>query len=367
MPFSSWTRCPPSHATTSKRTPPFPTLIPYKPRPRGDCSPKFDRCPPACDVAKTFDMMKLAILHQGHETSTDPTIQNAREPARRPDRHRSRARFSRRAGVPRRRDGLGGNTPAAATGPRLQRRRSGFFNDITLEPHIAAVLEAMALLFTGSAAHAGILSGDKYSSKLLLESLGIATPRCYLPTQLLADSTARRAAQYPLIIKSRRGHNSVGMSARSVVRSADSLPAQLARTGVSPTQLLLEEFIDGREVCAGFIGNQPRTILPIFEVPFDGLLGAPRILDFTAKWLPGTAEYDVTIPYPAKLPDTLTARIEHSVRVIADQFEMTDYGRIDFRLRPDGNGGGIPASSTSTPIPTSPGALASPTWRRRLA
>ncbi len=288
-------------------------------------------------------MMKLAILHQGHETSTDPTIQNARN--LRDVLTTTAAELGFLAEPVFLDDAMAWVATLRRLQPDLVFNAAdlGFFNDITLEPHIAAVLEAMALPFTGSAAHAGILSGDKYSSKLLLESLGIATPRCYLPTQLLADSTARRAAQYPLIIKSRRGHNSVGMSARSVVHDADSLPGQLAETGVSPTQLLLEEFIDGREVCAGFIGNQPRTILPIFEVPFEGLPpGAPRILDFTAKWLPGTAEYDVTIPYPAKLPETLTVRIEHSVRVIAEQFEMTDYGRIDFRLRPDGNSGWDP-------------------------
>lgn len=313
------------------------------PRPRGDCLPKFDRGPPACDVAKTFDMMKLAILHQGHETSTDPTIQNAR------DLRDVLTATARELGYAAEAVFLDDAMAWVQTLRRLQpdlvfnAADLGFFYDITLEPHIAAVLEAMALPFTGSAAHAGILSGDKYSSKLLLDTLGLATPRCYLPAQLLADPAARRAAHYPLIIKSRRGHNSVGMSARSVVRDADSLPAQLAETGVLPTQLLLEEFIDGREVCAGFIGNQPRTILPIFEVPFDALPpGAPRILDFSAKWLPGTAEYDATIPYPAKLPEALTARIEHSVRVIAEQFEMTDYGRIDFRLRPDGRGGWDP-------------------------
>lgn len=289
--------------------------------------------------------MKIAILHQGDERRPEPTIVNALQ-----------LRDALLAAM----GELGwAATPvflddAMAWAETLTRLKPdmvfnaadlGFFYDITLEPHIAAVLEAMDLPYTGSPAHAGILSGDKYSSKLVLGTLGLATPRCYLPTRLLADPQALAQAQFPLIIKSRRGHNSVGMSARSVVPDAAALRERLAKASLPPSQLLLEEFIDGREVCAAFLGNQPRQVLPIFEVPFAGLPeGTPRILDFSAKWLPGTVEYDQTIPAVAQLPTELAAAIAHNVQVIAEQFEMTDYGRIDFRLRPDGQGGYIPCA-----------------------
>ncbi len=284
--------------------------------------------------------MKIAILHQGDERRTEPTIVNALH--LRDSLLTAIGELGWLATPVFLDEGMAWAQTLARLQPDLVFNAAdlGFFYDITLEPHVAAVLEALDLPFTGSAAHAGILSGDKYSSKLLLDTLGIATPHCYLPAQLLASDAARERARFPLIIKSRRGHNSVGMSARSVVPDAAALAERIAETGVPPTQLLLEEFIDGREICAGFLGNQPRQILPIFEVPFDGLpAGMPHILDFAAKWLVGTTEYDHTIPAPAKLPPDLVARVQHSVQVIAEQFEMTDYGRIDFRLRPDGRGG----------------------------
>lgn len=286
-----------------------------------------------------FTIMKIAILHQGDAARSEPTIQNA---LRLCDSLVSAVHELGWQPAPVFLDeAMAWVQTLAKLQPDVVFNAAdlGFFYDITLEPHIAAVLAGLGLPFTGSATHAGILSGDKYSSKLLLATLGIATPRCYLPTQLLADSQARDQAHYPLIIKARRGHNSVGMSARSVVPDAAALAERLAESGQPLAQLLLEEFIDGREVCAGFLGNQPRTVLPIFEVPFDGLpADAPRILDFAAKWLPGTVEYDHTIPFRAALPADLKARIEHSITVIAEQFEMTDYGRVDFRLRPDGKG-----------------------------
>jgi D-alanine-D-alanine ligase len=205
----------------------------------------------------------------------------------------------------------------------------GFFDDISLEPHIGAVLEATRLRFTGSGVFAASLSGDKYASKVFLRSLGIAVPRCWLRDQLdAADLT------YPLILKPRFGHNSYGMSSASVIGDRDELTRGLAGLSPDAPEPILEEFVDGDEVVAGFLGDSPRQPMPQFRIEYGpSFAHRPKILDYRAKWLEASEEYRDSMPVPAGLPPELAAELDRAVQTTADRLLIHDYARCDFRIR----------------------------------
>lgn len=211
----------------------------------------------------------------------------------------------------------------------------GHSYDIKLEPHIASVLQWIGLPFTGSGCHAGLASGDKYRSKLLLRAMGVHTPGCHL----LRDIDPHQMT-YPLIIKARYGHNSEGLTDKSVVYSAAQMIAAMAELHTSRTEYIVEEYIDGDEISAGFIGTRDRRVLPFFTIQFgEAFQGRPKILGYNSKWIEDSDEYNNSMPtlfgHPCRLADQMASHL----LTIADLFKINDYGRCDFRIRtnPDGS------------------------------
>ena len=204
----------------------------------------------------------------------------------------------------------------------------GFFYDIGLEPHVAGVLEAAGLPYTGSPVEAGNLALDKFLSKQLLGGLGVAVPR-------FALASAPEGMTYPLIVKPRFGANSVGLTSASIVHRPEELSSQVRALGLAPDAVVLEAFIDGDELTAGFLGNAPRRLLPPFVIRYGAPMG---FLDYAAKWLPDSLAYQTTIPVPAELPPALREKLDAAMLKVAEVTGMRDYGRCDFRVGvgPDG-------------------------------
>lgn len=209
----------------------------------------------------------------------------------------------------------------------------GFFYDMGLEPHVAGVLEAAGLPTTGSPVEAGNLAIDKFLSKQLLGGLGVTVPR-------FALASAPEGMTYPLIVKPRFGANSVGLTSASIVHLPEDLPAQVRALGLAPDAVVLEAFIDGDEVTAGFLGNAPRRLLPPFVIRYGASM---RFLDYASKWLPDSLSYQTTHPVPAALPPELREKLDRAMLVVAEATGMRDYGRCDFRV-------GVGADGAPTPF-----------------
>lgn len=191
----------------------------------------------------------------------------------------------------------------------------GFFLDMEQEPAIAAVLEATGIPYTGSPARAGYISGDKLASKRLLATLGVPVPWVGLPDD--------EAPPFPVVLKTRFGHNSAGMGTDSVCRNAEELRRALARRS-GPH--VIEEYIDGPEITAGFVG---RKTLPQFRLDFEGFGDLPRILDWASKWDDTSEQYKHS--YPVPWPSD--PEIDRTMQRVAAALNIRDYGRCDLRLR----------------------------------
>src|SRR6185436_5812616 len=102
--------------------------------------------------------------------------------------------------------------------------------------------------------------------------------------------------------------------------------------------VLIEEYVDGREMYVGVIGNDNATALPVIELDLSKLPeGTPRIAGAEVKWGKGTRAYrDTKSAIADDLPDETVSLLQTTAAAVFQALELRDYARIDMRLRPDG-------------------------------
>jgi len=122
----------------------------------------------------------------------------------------------------------------------------------------------------------------------------------------------------------------VAGSIKELMERIDALHADLN------APVLIEEYIEGRELYVSVIGNDPPVALPVIELNLDDLPeGTPRIAGTEVKWERGTAAYRKTkLRFPEDLSENLLAEIQETAVKACQVLEIRDYARVDFRLSP---------------------------------
>lgn len=125
----------------------------------------------------------------------------------------------------------------------------------------------------------------------------------------------------PLFIKPNNGGSSIGMSK---VKTAEELPAALERAFNEDTQVLIEEFVSGREFSIGvYRGKEGIKVLPCTEVVTDR-----EFFDFEAKYTPGATE-EIT---PGRMTEEEVDRVERIIRDVYSRLNCGGVVRIDYFL-----------------------------------
>lgn len=212
-----------------------------------------------------------------------------------------------------------------------------FRNVSALDYGVAAVLEMLDIPFTGATAAGLMLSRDKAVTKMVLAYHGLRIPHFMVcprkePVQRPSD------IRFPLIVKPLDEDASVGISQSSVVREDQALAERVSFIHERhSTDAIVEEFIAGREVYVGVMGNDPPRALPPIEMVFgDGTDEEARIATFKVKWSVKHRESRgiqnrIAKGWPKQVMDSLA-----DVAVRAYQAAgLRDYGRIDIRLAHD--------------------------------
>jgi D-alanine-D-alanine ligase len=209
----------------------------------------------------------------------------------------------------------------------------GFWGDSRKEMHVAALLELLGYPYTGGTPLCLGLTQDKVRTKDLLVRHHLPTPN-YVLVKMGEQYPKTRDLTYPLIIKPRFEDASLGITQESIVDSEPALKRRIKYVHDTYRQgALVEEFIDGREINAGILGNAPFEPLPLAEIVFQpGLRRA--IVSYDGKWLENSPEFTRTVPV---CPAPLKAKEEFLVRDVALRaykiLECRDYARVDIRLR----------------------------------
>ncbi len=181
---------------------------------------------------------------------------------------------------------------------------------------IQALLREQGVPHTGSSPEACARAFDKAQSKPIMVRAGIPTP----PFELLRRGQAR-TLPLPVVVKPVRQGSSVGVSR---VRQEADWPAALALALDCDELALVEEYIAGRELTVGVVGE---SALPVVEI-----LAPDGHFDFYAKYTPGVSTHVV----PAPLPAELAAAIRATALALFRALDCRGMARVDFRLRPDG-------------------------------
>jgi D-alanine-D-alanine ligase len=209
---------------------------------------------------------------------------------------------------------------------------------VTYDQHVVAYLELLRQSYTGCNPRGMMLSRDKVLSKQILSYHRIPTPQFAVFRQGAAMRIPARL-RYPLFVKSATEDASLGISQASVVEDAARLRERIAFIHEhTMTDALVEEYIEGRELYVGVLGNgRIRTLTP-WEFIFGELkAGRAAIATRKAKWDRAyQARHGISSDKAADLPPGLAERLDRFARRVYRALHMTGYARIDFRVRADG-------------------------------
>lgn len=200
-----------------------------------------------------------------------------------------------------------------------------------LAPLVPMLLAARGVPFTGNGGRAMTLTGDKPVAKRLLRAEGLPTPDW-------SESGLGLDSETPWIVKAEAADASWGLDP-SCVGPAAAVPGLLARqTARLGGRWFAERYVDGREIALALLdgADGPET-LPATEIAFrDFAPGAPRIVDYAAKWDDDSASGRATPRVFAALEPALRAALEEIARRSWRLFGLAGYARVDFRIDASG-------------------------------
>jgi len=194
--------------------------------------------------------------------------------------------------------------------------------------HVPAMLEMAGVPYTGSGPLGHAIALDKVVTKDLLRQSGIPTPDYAIVRQPGDYSGGLR---FPLVVKPRHESTSYGLRlARDGAELDDAVTSIVA---AYQQDALLEEYIDGREICVGILGNREAEFLPFVEVDFGER--PTRLVTWEDKYHLSDAEPGKLCP--AQVDDGLAEKLRDvSLRTFRACY-LKDYARVDIRINAAGD------------------------------
>lgn len=216
----------------------------------------------------------------------------------------------------------------------------GYFNDARKELHVPALLDILRIPYTGAESQCLAYCYDKSLVRGIAKEMKISVPEAFFIKP--EDTTFDLPFDFPVIVKPNFGDSSFGITQRSVAYGIEELMNAISEIREKfgydkPT--LVEEFLTGKDLSIGIIGNPPEsyTPLPITEEDYSGLPPElPRICGYEAKWLPESPYWNIK-SIPAQLPEDTEKVIVECCLKLFERLECRDYCRFDWRIDSQGN------------------------------
>src|SRR5437879_5206211 len=198
------------------------------------------------------------------------------------------------------------------------------------EEHVVGTLEFAGIPITGASLWTLAACRRKPIANALLQQAGLPIPRWTVAQGKIEDDFP-----LPAIVKPAAEDASAGLDRGSVVSDRKSLRARLAAMTEQFDEVLVQEYIGGREFNVGFVGNR---VLPIAEIDFSRMPeGAWPILTYAGKWELGSADDLGSAPVcPAGLAQKLADRLIRIAELAWRTMQGKGYGRVDLRVDDQG-------------------------------
>jgi len=209
-----------------------------------------------------------------------------------------------------------------------------FKNNRAFDQNIVSFLEMQGLPFTGCGPTGLTLCKHKGISKKVLSYHRIHTPD--FVTIARGKRIARpRRLKFPILVKPLKEDASYGISQASFVETDEQFRERVAFIHEKhESDVIAEEYIDGRELYVSLMGNARLTVFPIRELVFREVPpNEPKIATYSAKW---DEEYrkrwGLENQFPEGLDPALVAQVEQTCKRIYRLLTIDGYARIDLRL-----------------------------------
>lgn len=210
-----------------------------------------------------------------------------------------------------------------------------FGGDDTKEPYVAAYYDLLGLRYTGSGPRGLALAMDKALTKKVLAFHGVHSPRFATVHRGRLDWA--HDVGFPLIVKPAREDGSIGIGFSALVTSIKELMERIDELHADFNHpVLIEEYVEGREIYTAVLGNARPEALPPVELDLSHLPpGTPRIAGTEVKWEEGTRAYRGS---RYRIPDDLGTETLDEIQQMAvtsfQALQLRDYARFDFRVGP---------------------------------
>jgi len=202
------------------------------------------------------------------------------------------------------------------------------------EVNVTGIYELLRIPFTGAPSLTLGWAANKIRAKEILGYHNIPTPR-YRVYQTAYRINWDENLTPPLIVKPPYEDASNGIDNSSVVWNINELKKRARYIAEKFGQpVLVEEYIDGRELHVAIIGNAKPTVFPITEIDFSEMPEyLHNIMSYDAKWISGSEAFSKTKSIcPARLSKALEAKVKDIALKAYHIMGCRDYARIDVRL-----------------------------------
>ena len=208
------------------------------------------------------------------------------------------------------------------------------------DPYVVAYLEMIRQRYTGCNPRGMMLSRDKVLTKQVLAWHRVATPAFHLfPYGTRFKEPKKGKLEFPLFVKSATEDASLGISQASIVEDMSKLRerVEFIHDNVQ-SDALVEEYIDGRELYIGVLGNTRLTTLPVWELHFGTLADAQAgIATRKVKWDRNYQEkHGIKTGLAEGLSTADMDKLSRLAKRIYKALHMCGYARLDLRMREDG-------------------------------
>ena len=209
-----------------------------------------------------------------------------------------------------------------------------FAGEAVFDQNIVSFLELVGVPYTGCNPQGLTMGRDKAVTKKILNYHGILTPQFQVARQVGAIEEPT-GMSYPMIVKSLLEEASLGISQDSVVKSFPKLAERVEFIHNSlGTPALIEEYIPGREIYVGVLGNQTIDVLPPWELDFGDLSKeaypiATRRVKFNEKYV---SKHGIRRGPAKGLSRKLLREINELCQKAFIALRLSGYARMDLRV-----------------------------------
>lgn len=186
---------------------------------------------------------------------------------------------------------------------------------------VQALLDLTGVPYTGSGHLASALAMDKDLSKHLFRRADVQTADWVMLSNDDPGSFKIEHLGLPLIVKPSKQGSTVGLT---LVKDRGELPAAIAEAFRYDDEVMVEQFIAGREFTVGILGD---SAMPVGEI-----IAKHEIYDYECKYTPGMAQEI----FPASISEAWRDKLQDQARLAFKALKLGGYARIDFRMTEDG-------------------------------